>query len=227
MAPSAAGSGIISALTRALSSSTASARACLPDVCLADRRASKYCALSLGSRPSSGGTSYSFFCTPTFATSSSCRSQISPMIRCASLSAASMTSSGNSRAKPSIIRIASLLPETIKSRSLSSKSSCVGNGTNLPSTRPKRTEAIGPSNGKGEMDSAAEAPFMASTSASFCRSLATTKACTCTSSRYHEGNSGRMGRSISRLVSVSFIVGRPSRFKKPPGNLPAAAVRSR
>jgi len=32
---------------------------------------------------------------------------------------------------------------------------------------------------------------------------------------------------MRRLVSVSFIVGRPSRLRKPPGNLPAAADRSR
>ena len=36
------------------------------------------------------------------------------------------------------------------------------------------------------------------------------------------GNSGRIGRSIRREVSVSFSVGRPSRLKKPPGILPAA-----
>ena len=59
-----------------------------------------------------------------------------------------MRSSGISRAKPSIIRIASLLPETIRSRSLSSSSSCVGNGTNWPSMWPRRTEPIGPWNGK-------------------------------------------------------------------------------
>jgi hypothetical protein len=38
--------------------------------------------------------------------------------------------------------------------------------------------------------------------------------------------SGRIGRSISREVSVSFSDGRPSRLKKPPGILPAAKVYS-
>ena len=38
------------------------------------------------------------------------------------------------------------------------------------------------------------------------------------------GNSGRIGRSIRREVSVSFSVGRPSRLKKPPGMRPAAYV---
>ena len=40
-------------------------------------------------------------------------------------------------------------------------------------------------------------------------------------------NSGRMGRSISRLVSTSFSVGLPSRLKKPPGMRPEAYVYSR
>jgi hypothetical protein len=42
--------------------------------------------------------------------------------------------------------------------------------------------------------------------------------------RKPSGNSGRIGRSISRDVSVSFSAGRPSRLKKPPGILPAAKV---
>ena len=41
------------------------------------------------------------------------------------------------------------------------------------------------------------------------------------------GNSGRIGRSIIRMVRISFSLGAPSRFLKPPGYLPAAAVRSR
>ena len=45
--------------------------------------------------------------------------------------ASTIPSSGISRAKPSIISTASLLPETIRSRSLSSSSSCVGNGDEL------------------------------------------------------------------------------------------------
>jgi len=35
------------------------------------------------------------------------------------------------------------------------------------------------------------------------------------------GNSGRIGRSIKRIVRISLVVGRDSRLKKPPGNLPA------
>jgi len=37
----------------------------------------------------------------------------------------------------------------------------------------------------------------------------------------------RSGRSIRRAVRISLVVGRPSRFMNPPGNLPAAARRSR
>src|SRR5208337_4969564 len=49
-----------------------------------------------------------------------------------------------------------------------------------------------------------------------------TEATTCTSLVKPSGNSGRIGRSMSREVSVSFSVGRPSRLKKPPGMRPAA-----
>ena len=119
------------------------------------------------------------------------------------------------------------MPETIRSSSLSSNSSCVGKGTNLPSMQPRRTEPMGPRNGKGESARAAEAPFIASTSPSFCRSLAMTKLWIWTSSRNPSGNDGRMGRSMSRAVRISLVVGRPSRLRNPPGNLPAAATRSR
>jgi hypothetical protein len=105
------------------------------------------------------------------------------MYPCAVVMASAMRSSGISRAKPSIIRIDSLLPETIKSSSLSSSASWVGNGTNSPLIEASRTEPIGPWNGNGEMHSEAEAAFIASTSPSFCRSLANTNAWTWTSSR--------------------------------------------
>ena len=48
-----------------------------------------------------------------------------------------------------------------------------------------------------------------------------TVAMTWTSLQKSSGNSGRIGRSIRREVSVSFSVGRPSRLKKPPGMRPA------
>ena len=42
----------------------------------------------------------------------------------------------------------------------------------------------------------------------------------CVSKRQPAGNSGRVGRSIIRLVSTSFSAGLPSRLKKPPGMRP-------
>jgi hypothetical protein len=44
-------------------------------------------------------------------------------------------------------------------------------------------------------------------------------AITCVSQRKPSENSGRIERSISRQVRISFSDGRPSRLKKPPGNL--------
>ena len=44
------------------------------------------------------------------------------------------------------------------------------------------------------------------------------------SARHCLGSRGRMGRSVSREVSVAFSVGRPSRLMKPPGILPAAYI---
>ena len=47
---------------------------------------------------------------------------------------------------------------------------------------------------------------------------------TCTSLKKPSGNSGRIGRSIRRLVRVSCSLGLASRLKKLPGILPAAYV---
>ena len=120
------------------------------------------------------------------------------------------------------------MPETIRSRSLSS--SCVLGGEGRRTGRrcsPAAPRRSGPGTAAARAHNAAEAAFIASTSPSFCRSLASTKAWTWTSSWNHSGKSGRMGRSISREVRISLMVGRPSRLMKPPGNLPAAATRSR
>ena len=64
----------------------------------------------------------------------------------------------------------------IRSRSLSSSALWVGNATNSPPIEPRRTEPTGPWNGSGESPNAVEAPFIASTSPLFCRSLAITNA---------------------------------------------------
>ena len=94
--------------------------------------------------------------------------------------------------------------------------------TYWPSTRPTRTPAIVFSNGISESASAAEAPVIASTSVSFSVSADSTSAMICVSKRQPDGKSGRIGRSITRLVSTSFSAGLPSRLKKPPGMRPDA-----
>ena len=60
---------------------------------------------------------------------------------------------------------------------------------------------------------------MASTSPSFCRSEASTKLWIWTSSWYPSGNGGRMGRSMSRAVRVSLVVGRPFALEEAAGKL--------
>ena len=74
------------------------------------------------------------------------------------------------------------------------------------------------------MASAAEAPIIATMSGSFSMSWLRVVQTICVSLRKPSSNSGRIGRSMSREVSVSFSEGRPSRLKKPPGILPAAKV---
>ena len=77
------------------------------------------------------------------------------------------------------------------------------------------------------MASAADAPVSASTSESFSGSADSRSATTWVSRFHPSGKSGRMGRSISRLVSTSFSVGFPSRLKNPPGIRPDAYAYSR
>ena len=93
---------------------------------------------------------------------------------------------------------------------------------NCPSTRPTRTLAIVFWNGISEIARAADAPVIASTSESFSESAESTSAMTCVSWRQPFGKSGRIGRSVMRLVSTSFSDGLPSRLKKPPGIRPDA-----
>ena len=71
------------------------------------------------------------------------------------------------------------------------------------------------------------AAVMLSTSGSLTPSLDITFDMIWTSSVKPLGNNGRIGRSVRRLVRISRVVGRPSRFKYPPANRPAAASRSR
>ena len=80
--------------------------------------------------------------------------------------ASAISASGNSSPKPSIMTTAFSVLETIRSRSLLSSSSAVGNAINLPSTRPSRIEPTGPRKGTRASKSAAEAPIIDGTSAS-------------------------------------------------------------
>ena len=98
---------------------------------------------------------------------------------------------------------------------------------NSPSIRPTRTSEIGPLNGMSLIISAADAPITASMSGSFSMSYEYTVAITCVSLRHSFGKRGRRGRSINREERISFVEGRASRRKKPPGILPDDACFSR
>src|ERR1700761_8609116 len=76
--------------------------------------------------------------------------------------------------------------------------------------------------GAPEITRAAEAATRATMSGSFSRSWARTVATTWTSFLKPLTNSGRIGRSIRRLVRVSFWEGAPSRRGKLPGVLAPA-----
>ena len=94
--------------------------------------------------------------------------------------------------------------------------------TYWPSTYPIRTAPTGPSKGTELIETAAEEATIAVMSPSKVGSAAMIIVWIWISSRKPSGNSGRMGRSIIRMVRISLLVGRPSRLKNPPGNLPAA-----
>ena len=98
--------------------------------------------------------------------------------------------------------------------------------TKLPSILPMRTAPTGVGTGMSEIISAAEAPFIASTSYGVMWSTDSGMATSCVSRFQPLGKSGRMGRSMSRAVSVAFSPARPSRLKNEPGIFPAAYIRS-
>ena len=85
----------------------------------------------------------------------------------ATSNASKIVFSGTKLDPPSIIQILSFFPVTIKSKSDDSICSCVGFKTYSPSINPTFTEAIGPSNGTGDNNKAAEAPIAAKTSGVF------------------------------------------------------------
>ena len=144
------------------------------------------------------------------------------MALCAVSSAVIASSSVTSLAPASTITMPSLVPATTRSSLLCLRCGKVGLTMNWPSTRPTRTAATVFSTGISDSASAAPAPVSASTSESFSVSADSTNAITCVSYAQPDGNSGRIGRSMTRLVRVSFSVALPSRLKKPPGMRPDA-----
>jgi hypothetical protein len=98
---------------------------------------------------------------------------------------------------------------------------------NLSFTQPSRTEASGPLKGSEEIDTDVAEPFIAKMSGSTFLSDARTMHWTWTSLKKPFGKRGLIGRSMSLEVSTSLSVGFPSLLRKPPGNFPAAAARSR
>ena len=141
--------------------------------------------------------------------------------------ASSIVSSDTSFAPDSTMRIASSVPAMTSSSADAFFCAVVGFAMNFPSTWATRTAPTGPSNGMPDRHSAADVPFMARMSGSFCPSPERTRQITWTSFLKPSGKSGRIGRSISRQVSVSFLTGAPSRLKYPPGMRPPAYAFSR
>ena len=92
----------------------------------------------------------------------------------------------------------------------------------FPSILPTRTDAIGPFHGIVDVIKAADAPTPASTSAIFSPSLCKTVIMIWVSFLNPLGNKGRIGRSVTLLVSTSCSDGLASRLKKPPGIFPPA-----
>ena len=136
------------------------------------------------------------------------------MWRWPNMTAPSMISSVSSAASNSTISTASCVPATTRSSLLSFISSIVGLRTySLSAEKPTRAPPIGPMNGAPESVSAAEAATIATMSGSFSMSCESTVMITWVSQRQPSANSGRIGRSIRREVSVSFSVGPRSRLK--------------
>ena len=173
---------------------------------------------------STGAVSTSHLGLPASRASASMASMAACIRSWPNMTASSITDSGSIFASDSTISTAFFVPATTRSRSDAAVCSKVGLRTNSPPMYPTRAAPTGPSNGRPDTASAADAPTSAGMSGSISGSSESTRAITCTSLRKPSGNNGRNGRSMRRDVSVSFSVGRPSRLKKPPGILPAAYV---
>ena len=212
---------VIAGASSARSSSTISTASWMPRSAIRRATASPWRASS-----SALSSTSIHFGLPTSRASSSIASQMRMISECARANASSIVSSGTWSPPASIIVSASRVPTTMRSRADSSICSNVGLTTNSPSIRATRTAPTGPRNGSDEIASAAEAPLIARMSCGTTMSAESTVQMTCTSFLKPFGQSGRIGRSIMRAVSVARSVARPSRLKKPPGIFPAAYIRS-
>ena len=118
--------------------------------------------------------------------------------------------------------ILSMVAATVRARSLFLRCSCVGFRTISPSTRPTCTPPMGPFQGISDTAVTSEAPIIPAISGLQSGSRLMTVMVMQTSLRISLGNSGRMGRSTTRLVRMARSPGRPSRRMKLPGMRPAA-----
>ena len=109
-------------------------------------------------------TSYSIFGSPISAIISSWKATSSLIASCPNIRASNISSSLTSFAPASTMLIASFVPATVRSISLSSTCSVVGLITNSPFTLPTLTAATGPSNGISEIDVAKDEPNSAAIS---------------------------------------------------------------
>ncbi len=134
--------------------------------------------------------------------------------------ASRITSSGTSLAPASTMMMASLVPATIRSKSLSLLCSEVGLITKWPSTRPTCTAATGPANGISERERATDAPIKPVVSEGQSGSTDNTVTTTWISRVKSFGKSGRIERSIARAARMALSGGLPSRRKKLPGIFP-------
>ena len=125
-------------------------------------------------------------------------------------------------APASTMTIASHVPATIRSSADSLICVSVGLSISCPSSMPTRTQATGPPCGMPLICSAHEAPVTARVAGSCSWSLLSTVATIWTSLRKSLGKSGRIGRSIIRLVIVAASLGLPSRRGNDPGMRPTA-----
>ena len=96
--------------------------------------------------------------------------------------------------------------------------------TTSPFTSPMNAPPIGPFHGMSEMERAMDAPIIAVISGEQSSSTDITVSVRATSLRRSFGKSGRMGLSITLLVSIAFSEGLPSRRRNPPGIFPTAYI---